>query len=222
MAGKPKKAATTETPETPAAEVKKRGRPRKVSVSTNVNPDDVIGCFNEYSSLRGDAARLGQRIDKMLARYENQGVDRAAIKRMYALSQKDPAEVAHQQQRDREYAEWLDIVTVDETGQSGFAEALTSASKPQPSMEAKQKLTEARAYGDGFNTGKAGGLLEANRHPAGSAEHERWVLGWRDAEWEKNEGAKQAGTLTAPAGTGLPNVSDLAREIAEELDAAAD
>ena len=158
----------------------------------------------------------------MLGRYEKMGVDGACIKRMYALAQKDPAEVARQQQRDREYAEWLGIVTVDESGQSGFADALEPAPRPKPSMVAKQKLAEARAYGDGYNTGKAGGLLEANRHHAGTPEHERWVIGWRDAEAEKKEGAEQSGTLTAPAGGGLPDVSDLAREVEAELAEAAE
>ena len=213
----PKKAAAA-----PAGEPKKRGRPRKEPTTANVNPDDVLACFNDYSSLRADVARIGQRIDKMLGRYEKQGVDRAAVKRMYALSQKDPAEVARQQQRDREYAEWLDIITVDDSGQSGFAAGLEPAPKPQPSMEAKQKLAEARAYNDGYNTGKAGGLLEANRHHPGTAGHERWVIGWRDAEAEKREGAAQSGTLTEPAGGGLPDMSDLAREVADELDQAAD
>lgn len=217
----PRKAAPAETIEAaPAAEPKKRGRPRKEPSTANVNPDDVLACFNDYSSLRADVARIGQRIDKMLGRYEKQGVDRAAIKRMYALAQKDPAEVARQQQRDREYAEWLDIVTVDDSGQSGFADGL--APKPKPSLEAKEKLAEARAYNDGYNTGKAGGMLEANRHHPGTAAHERWAVGWRDAEAEKNQGAEQGGTLNAPAGAGLPDMADLSREVEEELAEAAE
>ena len=220
----PKKAAAiAETPEVaPAAEAKRRGRPRKDSTTQNVKADDVVACFTDYGSLRAEVARIGQRIAKMLGRYEKMGVDGAAIKRMYALAQKDPAEVARQQQRDREYAEWLDIITVDETGQSGFADALAPSPKQQPSLEAKEKLAEARAYNDGYNSGRAGGLLEANRHHPGTAGHERWVIGWRDAEAEKRDGAEQTGTLTSPAGGGLPDVSDLAREVEAELAEAAE
>lgn len=181
MARKPK---SENPPATPAAPRKRGRKARQAPDQANVNPDAIAACYMEYSSLRADSARIGQRIAKTLERYErSDGVDRVAIKESYVMAQKDPEVVSRQLARIKEYAQILDIIEVDEhTGQTSLSEAF-APKKPSPNVHAG--LIAARANSDGYNTGFHGGSLEHNRHEAGSEEHQQWTVGFHDGHAER-------------------------------------
>ncbi len=180
MARKPK----SENPPANSAAPAKRGRKaRQVPDGANVNPDAVASCFMEYQSLMADSARISQRIAKTLERFEkSDGVDRIAIKEAYKMSQKEPEVVARQLARNKEYAQILDIIAVEETGQITLSETFVPK-KPSPKVHAG--LVAARANADGYNTGFHGGSLEHNRHEAGTEEHQQWVVGFHDGHAER-------------------------------------
>jgi ribosome modulation factor len=150
----------------------------------NVNPDDVAACFAEYTSLRGDVARVQQKIAATLGRYEKQGVDPKAIKHAYTQAQKDPAEAAAQHRRNTEYLAMLEIVSFDTSGQGSFAAGLeVKVAKPGPAASAK--LRNARIYNDSYNSGLAGGKIDACPHPPGSEDYVCWRDGWTDGHADR-------------------------------------
>jgi ribosome modulation factor len=183
VARKPK----SENPTANSTAPKKRGRKaRELPDQANVNPDAIAACFQEYSSLMADSARIGQRIAKTLERFEkSDGVDRRAIKNSYKLAQKDPEVVARELARDKEYAQILDLITTDDGGQITLSDELIPAAPKKLSPKARAGLAAARAHADGYNTGFHGGSLEHNRHEAGTEEHQQWVVGFHDGHAER-------------------------------------
>ncbi|MEO8714399.1 MAG: hypothetical protein ABI369_05245, partial [Acetobacteraceae bacterium] len=133
-------------------------RAKQQELRPNVSPDDIASCYAEYSQMRADAARLGQRIAVTLARYEKQGVDANAIKHSYALAQKDPSVTAAQERANAEYLRILGIITVEASGQGAFTAGLVVA---QPSAEASSKVRGARAYNDAYNSARHGAKLDS-------------------------------------------------------------
>lgn len=148
----------------------------------NVNPDDVAACYAEYSGLRADQARLNQRIQVTLGRYEKLGVDPVAIKHAYTVAAKDPREAAAQHKRNSEYLALLEIIRFDDEGQGNFVAGLTVA---KPSQEASAKVRAARAHADGYNSGLAGGTADGNPFAAGSAEFVQWIHGHSDGRADR-------------------------------------
>jgi ribosome modulation factor len=173
-----------------AAEPKRgRGRPRKVvRTNTNINPEAVAACYTEYSSMRGDVARLGQKIAAMFTRYEkSDGIDSKAIKSNYALSEKDPETAAAQLRRNNEYARILGIISFDSSGQGDFSAGLDVSPQPVPTLApaTAARVQAARAHADGYNTGKAGGTLEHNTNIIGTEAHVRWIEGYHDGHADR-------------------------------------
>lgn len=152
----------------------------KGSTVSNVNPDDIISCFSEISSIEADAARLGQRKASTFARYEKLGVDRKSIKRAIQLAAKDPAEVAAQHQRDTEYLVILEITSFGPDGQGDFSAGLTVAPTKKPSASGAKQLAKAKVYTDGYNSGLAGGSKETCRFNPGTEQHVWWLEAYSD------------------------------------------
>ncbi len=150
-------------------------RPKQSNGKPVATEDDRALCLTEYIELRAAAARTAQATSAMFKRFEALGVDKATIKRMYDLSQMDRGEATALLKREADYAQVLDLVVVEADGQSTFATALIPA-KPSPLVS--DRLRTARAFGDGYNTGKAGGKIEACpfNHMPGSVE----FVAWRD------------------------------------------
>jgi ribosome modulation factor len=171
----------------PQAEPKRgRGRPRKVIVTSNTNPEAVANCFTEYASMMGDVARIGQRIAATFARFEkSDGVDSKAIKANYALSLKEPEVAAAQLRRNNEYARLLGIVSFDANGQGDFTAGLDVSPTQTLAPDAAARVQAARAHADGYNTGKAGGTLEHNTHTPGSRAHVQWIEGYHDGHADR-------------------------------------
>lgn len=158
----------------PASGSAKKREP-KVS---NLNPDDVIACFSEISSIEIDVARLNQRKAATFARFEKLGVDRKSIKRSITESKKDPAEVAAQLRRDTEYMVILEITSFGLDGQGDFSAGLTTPPVKKPSDEAAATLAKSKISQDGYNSGLAGGAKESCRFHAGSEAHVWWLAAW--------------------------------------------
>lgn len=179
---------------------RKPGRPkREVTAVTNVNPDDIAACYTDYASMRGDIARIGQRIAVSFARFEKLGVQSKGIKRAYALAQKDPDVVAAQVRMETEYLAILEIIDFSETGQGSFAAGL-KAVVAKPSPVAAERLNLARAHADGYNTGLAGGDKGACRVPPGTEAHVKWLEGWHDGHADR-VARKPDAEKTKPAST---------------------
>ena len=144
-----------------------------------MNPDDEANCFLEYSEKRGEIARIQQSIAKTLDRYKKLGVDTAAVRYAYTQAQNDDVTETH---RSRTAALIrLKIIEFDETGQGSFMAGLKGMEmKP----EIVRKLSLGRARVDGYNSGFAGGVPDANPHEPGTEEHVHWLenfhLGHKD------------------------------------------
>ena len=150
------------------------------SEKPNANPDDVAGCFAEYSQMQGEMSRIKQRIATMLKRYENMGVDGNAVKYAYAQSHKENPE--HKHKKRTEYLVILGLIGVDEEGQSNFSAALDVA---KPSTEIASKLALARAHTDGYNSGRHGGKIENNPFNAGTETFVKWLEGFHDGHADR-------------------------------------
>jgi ribosome modulation factor len=156
-------------------------KPKQDSLKPNANPEDVSACFAEYSDLRGQAARIGQKISTMLGRYEKTGVDTKAIKHAYAAAQKDPNAVAAQERKNAEYLRMLDIIEIEPDGQASMLPGLTIV---KPTGKAAEGLMVARAHTDGYNSGLHGAKVEAcpteKFGGPGSEGFVAWRNGWQD------------------------------------------
>lgn len=152
---------------------------------TNADPDKVAACYSEYASLMADQRRGQQRIAAMLGRYEKgDGVDPKTIKRMYGLSSKDPAEAKRQHERDVEYMRILGIVEFDDDGQGTFGGAMPPGA-PKPNAEYAQMVLLVNVYNDGYNSGLAGGKIDACTHAPGSKTFVRWRDGFADGHADR-------------------------------------
>lgn len=141
----------------------------------NVNPNDEAECAALYEDHMASMARIKQRIATDFGRYEKMGVSSDAIRYNYRMShQSDPG--ATHRQRTLTMAR-LGTIEYGADGQGDFSAAL-HATKPSP--DALAKLAVARAFGDGYNTGLAGGQIDACKHTIGSEEFVRWRDGWTD------------------------------------------
>jgi ribosome modulation factor len=169
------------------------------AAAMNVNPDDIAACFSDYSALRSDIARLQQKIAATLARYEKLGVDPRAIKHAYAQASKDPAEVAAEHRRNGDYLRLLDLITVEANGQTSFADGIAAGAPAKLSAEAAEKVFLARVYNDGYNSGLAGGKIDACVHGPGSEAFVRWRDGWSDGHSDRLLKNLDADKVTAPA-----------------------
>lgn len=140
------------------------------AAKSNVSPDDEAACFTEYSDLRGESARIGQRIGSMLERYKKMGVDTKSIKANYALSQKEDATEILMAQVEQ--AKRLAIIEWDEDGQSSFDRGLEIGSM---SPESARMISRGRAKAAGYKAGNTGTSTNANPHQPGTEEHVLWL-----------------------------------------------
>jgi ribosome modulation factor len=157
-------------------------RAKQLEMKTNADPNEIAACFTEYASMRADAARVSQRIAALFGRYEKLGVDQRAIKHSYAAAQKDPTEAAAQHRRNSEYLALLEIIDFGSEGQGTFIAGLAVA---KPGAKASEGIRAARAHADGYNSGLAGGKIEACKFATGSEEFVSWRDGWSDGHADR-------------------------------------
>ena len=66
--------------------------------------------------------------------------------------------------------------------QATFADFMEANQPPPKNTEGTRDLSEARAHGDGYNSGKAGAVPGDNPHHAGTAEYVSWEKGRADGQ----------------------------------------
>lgn len=137
---------------------------------SNVSPDDEAACYSEYSDLRGESARIGQRIASTLERYKKLGVDTKSIKSNYALSQKEDATEILMAQVAQ--ARRLEIIEWDDEGQGSFDKGLEIGTM---SPAASAMIARGRAKAAGYKAGNTGMAMDANPHEPGTQEHVLWI-----------------------------------------------
>lgn len=161
------------------------------------NPDAIAGCFTEYSSMMADMGRLSQRIGTMFARYEkSDGVDAKAVKHSYTMAGKDPAEARRRHELNDAYLRITGVIRVDEaTGQTEVSDEVMPR-VPMPSREMQAQVAAARAFGDGYNSGKHGATIDSCPHAVGSETFVRWRDGWEDGHADRIERKPELANVT--------------------------
>ena len=159
----------------------------------NADANLIAEAFAAYSQIMAEMARVRQRAATMLHNYEQRGVDPKALKHAYRMSGKDDAALLHFTQTS--YLAMLGIIETEDSGQTNFGKALEV---PKPSGTAAANLARMRAHSDGYNTGRAGGLVESCRFSPGSEEYVAWRDGWQDGHDDRLAANPDAGRETAP------------------------
>jgi hypothetical protein len=150
----------------------------------NVDPKLMQDCLAEYTRLDIEMKRLAQETAAMFGRYEGQGVNKKSIKATYKASNMESREaVLAQQKSDMHYMVACGVVTVadDAWVRSLYQGDMFSAEEVMPEdAPVSRKLSDARAYNDGYNTGRHGGDEANNKLDPGSSERVQWSKGLKD------------------------------------------
>jgi ribosome modulation factor len=171
---------------------------RKLSEATgsNVDPTLIQACLAEYSRLDTDQKRLAQEVTALFTRYEAQGVKRRSIKVAHKASKLDKAEARAQAASDARY---LVITGILNPADDGWVRALQQSDLFSPEEAAHPavadgeigpKLATARAYNDGYNSGRHGAERNDNPFTAGAAEYVEWDKGARDGLADRAQSGK--------------------------------
>lgn len=156
-------------------------RPSKPAAERpNASHNDIAACFADYSELSGTMGRIKQSIATMFGRFEKMGVDTKSVKFAYSQAQKADATEAHRKRT--QYLAILGVIDTDADGQTSFLNAVAPA-ELNPATDARLKA--ARAHGDGYNTGRHGGKIDACRFDAGTEEFVKWREGFADGHADR-------------------------------------
>jgi ribosome modulation factor len=148
--------------------------------------DEVLA---EFTELKTAAQRIAQKIKTCLGRYEAAGGFSEEIKFSHKLGKLETGEAQSLVRRLNRAAHWSGIITWDErSGQSDFA-ATFDAPAEGGGVAPGSRLSRARAYSDGYNSGKGGATRDANpfAHAPGSAEYVAWNDGQGDGSGDLAE-----------------------------------
>lgn len=150
----------------------------------NVDPKLMQDCLAEYTRLTVESKRLAQEIAAMFGRYEGQGVNKKSVKATYKASNMESTAAALAQQKsDMHYMVVCGIVNLadDDWVRSLYqGDMFTAEEIMPPDAPVSRKLSDARAYNDGYNTGRHGGDETNNAHDPGTSERVQWSRGLKD------------------------------------------
>lgn len=150
--------------------------------------DEVLA---EFTELKTAAQRIAQKIKTCLGRYETAGGLADEIKFSHKLGKLEHGEAQSLVRRLNRAAHWSGIITWDErSGQSDFAATFDAPAEAGGGGVAPgSRLSRARAYSDGYNSGKMGSSRDANpfAHAPGSAEYVAWNDGQGDGATDRAE-----------------------------------
>lgn len=140
----------------------------------------------EFTELKTASQRLNQKIKTCLGNYESKGGDPDEIKDGYQLGKLDKASAQARVKRFNKVARWTGVIAWEEGGQANFSATFDQpavASGPAPGS----RLAVARAYGDGWNSGKNGALIDSSpfSHAPGSKEFVAWRDGWEEGQRDR-------------------------------------
>jgi ribosome modulation factor len=150
--------------------------------------DEVLA---EFTELKTSAQRIAQKIKTVLGRYEAAGGISEEIKFSHKLGKLEKGEAQSLVRRLNRAARWSGVITWnEETGQSDFAATFDQPTEAAGAGPAPgSRLARARAYGDGYNSGKNGATKDANpfQHAPGSTEYVAWADGQTDGAADRAE-----------------------------------
>ena len=133
-------------------------------------------------------------------------MDVKSIKYAYSQAQKEDAEAIH---RARTAALMrLGIIQFAQDGQGNF---LGGLSVKMPSHQAQEKLALGRIKADGYNTGYAGGLIDANPWEPGTEGHVHWRAEFLKGAADRAEDKPEAADVVqaAPRKRGRPKTESV-------------
>jgi len=142
----------------------------------------------------------------ILKSFESKGGNPDMLRKMFDLTDMTKAEADAFIAEYMGYAIKVGIepprVIFDAQGQGSLADVLETPIKP--TVEAEEALDRTRAYNDGWNSAKEGGLVTQNPKIAGTADHQNWAKGFGDWHWEKEHGGKPTNGTAAQPNADIP------------------
>jgi uncharacterized protein (UPF0335 family) len=178
------------------AEVRGRGRPRKVTppVSNGPSPDRVAKYLAQYTTLKTEAQRVAQSIGTVIKNLKTEGGDGKALKALHASLKLDKAEATARLATLVRYhaGEGIRVTFSPDDGQGSLDDVLGTTQQPAPAPNTKgtRDLARARAHSDGFNSGLSDAAPSDNpfRHAPGSEEYVAWHDGRDDGQRSRENG----------------------------------
>ena len=177
-----------------------RGAPRKegakaaaVLLNISPTPQEKRAALDQYSEIKRSIASLSRQARTVLKDHEAQGGDGKMIMAMWKLESLTSGEAEAHVARYFEYARDIGIrVHFETSGQGALTDMLASPGAAAPSLDAEAALQAARAYSDGYNSGRNGAAPSDNPHHPGTEPYIKWHNGRDDGQREK-EGKPVAG-----------------------------
>lgn len=173
---------------------------------TNIDPDKVSEALAKYTDGRRLRRAVNKRIRDDQLYYESEhGIDAKEIRERYNETLMSAEELQAKfvvEQITRRALNLWDAETPED-----FEHLMEQASQVEAaSGPGAERLAEARARSDGFNSGLRGSkALTDNPHTPGSLEHQAWALGCADAIGEPREASPmQAQPEQQKRGRGRP------------------
>jgi ribosome modulation factor len=181
-----------------------RSQQKLEALRENLKPDDVSECYADYSDDMGQIARIGQRIKTRFADFRKIGGDPKNIQMAYKLEHMDdPLGYL------RGITKTAAILRIINTETEGSGQISFLPEFEQSSPEADAKVAMARVRTDGYNSGRAGAIIDNCPFSPGTEEFVTWRDHWEDgaSDRAKLKAIKEKNTEAAPTekrGRGRP------------------
>lgn len=163
-----------------AAEPKKGNRPQ---------PHETADRLARLTRLKTESRRIAGEISVLSQECKKAGGPAywKALTKTHDLKKLDAALARAEIEALIEVAAQNDIRITWMGNQAAFTDFMEQATPPAKNLEGTRDLAAARAEGDGFNSGKAGGLLKDCPHDPGTEEFVMWRDGWEEGQklWAK-------------------------------------
>jgi hypothetical protein len=182
----------------------KRNRPQ---------PHETAVRLAALTRLKTESRRIAGEISALAAEGKKAGglAYWKAITRTHDLKKMDTAEARAELEALIEVAAQNDIRITWMGNQATFTDVMEQTQPPAKNLQGTRDLAAARAEADGFNSGKAGALLQDCPHDAGTEEYVSWRDGWEEGtkiRAKKNPAAAARLAAAATADDTLPGESE--------------
>ncbi len=161
-------------------------------VPKNSNDDALHACLAWLAEIEVEEMRLKARKAAKWRAFEAEGIDKDEAKEMHSLSKLDTDELQAKLATRARYTKAVFDFGPD--GQGDFTQAMTKppATTDRPLSDNEARLALARAFGDGYNSARAGGEVSGCPFKPGSEEYVKWRDGWTDGAADRKLLAKDA------------------------------
>jgi uncharacterized protein (UPF0335 family) len=196
-AGRKSAAATERTAPRKAAAAPaetKRNRPQ---------PHETAARLAALTRLKTESRRIAGEISALAAEGKKAGGAAywKAIVKTHDLKKMDTAEARAELEALIEVAAQNEIRITWMGNQATFTDVMDQAQPPAKNLQGTRDLAAARAEADGFNSGKAGAMLQDNPHSVGTEEFVSWRDGWEEGEKIRRKKNPDAAARVAAAAT---------------------